>query len=85
MGLRESQRETCEPIVIGKWATDLLWIPLFLETGAPWDSIAAVGFLCSSMVGVIAQDVHRKRKAAGLYDDLTLFRGANKSGNWASP
>ena len=57
-------------VVIGTWALDLLWLPLFLEGKPPFDIIAAIGFLCSSMVGVIAQDVYRKRKAAGLYDNL---------------
>ena len=73
MALISIGRPKTQIIVIGTWALDLLWIPLFLETGAPWDSIAAIGFLCSSMVGVIVQDVYRKRKAAGLYDDLTAL------------
>jgi hypothetical protein len=70
MALIPTSRPKTQIIVIGTWALDLLWFPLFLEAGSPWDGIAAIGFLCSSMVGVIAQDVYRKRKAAGLHDDL---------------
>jgi hypothetical protein len=57
--------------MIGAWALDLLWVPLFLGGKSPVDTIAAVGFLCSTVVCVITQDVYRRRKAAGLYSTLT--------------
>jgi hypothetical protein len=57
--------------MIGAWALDLFWVPLFLGGESPVDTIAAIGFLCSSAVGVIAQDVYRRRKAAGVYDAVT--------------
>jgi hypothetical protein len=58
--------------MMGAWALDLLWAPLFLGGKPPVDIIAAIGFLCSTVVCVIAQGVCRRRKAAGgLYEDLT--------------
>lgn len=38
--------------MIGAWALDLLWVPLFLGGKSPVDTIAAVGFLCSTVVCV---------------------------------
>jgi hypothetical protein len=58
-------------LAISTWALDLLWIPMFLGGRPPFDHIAAVGFLCTSLVGVIAHSVYHRRKAAGLYNDLT--------------
>lgn len=57
--------------MMGAWALDLLWLPLFLGGKSPVDIIAAIGCLCSTVVGVIAQSVYHRRKAAGLYEDLT--------------
>jgi hypothetical protein len=58
-------------VMIGAWALDLLWAPLFLGGKSPVDIIAAIGFLCSTVVCVIAQGVYQGRKAAGPYEDLS--------------
>lgn len=58
-------------LAISTWALDLLWIPMFLGGSPPFKDIAAIGFVCSSLVGVIAHSVFQRRKAAGLYQDLT--------------
>jgi len=58
-------------LAISTWALDLLWAPLFLGGTPPLEDIAATGFLCSSLVCVIAYSTYRRRKAAGLYNKLT--------------
>jgi hypothetical protein len=45
--------------------------PLFIGGRSPVDIIAAFGFLCLTVVCVIAQGVYQRRKAAGLHEDLT--------------
>jgi hypothetical protein len=67
--------------MIGAWALELLRVPLFLGGKSPVDTIAAVGFLCSTVVCVITQDVYRRReKLRGC--TMLSFRshGASKSG-----